>query len=96
MANLFEVSDFALFTQYQGKTQEEAPDGQSKLRSIYDKLGYVLDVLRNNGYKVKTEIDGVNGGTITKLGMRSPSGCNNFFEFSTLIRKYESDFLSLL
>lgn len=55
MANLFEVSDFALFTQYQGKTQEEAPDGQSKLRPIYDKLGYVLDVLRNNGYH--TEIN---------------------------------------
>ena len=55
MDNLFEVSDFALFTQYQGKTQEEAPDGQSKLRSIYDKLGYVLDVLRNNGYH--TEIN---------------------------------------
>ena len=55
MANLFEVSDFALFTQYQGKTQEEAPDGQSKLRSIYDKLGSVLDVLRNNGYH--TEIN---------------------------------------
>ena len=55
MANLFEESDFALFTQYQGKTKEEAPDGQSKLRKIYDKLGDVLSVLKDLGYH--TEIN---------------------------------------
>ena len=55
MANLFEESDFALFTQYQGKTKEEAPDGQSKLRKIYDKLGDVLSVLTDLGYH--TEIN---------------------------------------
>lgn len=50
MANLFEESDFALFTQYQGKTRKEAPDGQDKLRIIYDKLGDVLSVLKGLGY----------------------------------------------
>lgn len=55
MANLFEESDFALFTQYQGKTQKEAPDGHSKLRKIYDKLGDVLSVLQRLGYH--TEIN---------------------------------------
>lgn len=55
MANLFEESDFALFTQYQGKTQKEAPDGQSKLRKIYNKLGDVLSVLTDLGYH--TEIN---------------------------------------
>ena len=66
MANLFEESDFALFTQYQGKTQKEAPDGQSKLRKIYDKLGSVLLVLKDLGYH--TEINRnplIQGGTAT-------------------------------
>lgn len=55
MANLFEKSDFALFTQYQGKTQLEAPDGQLELRRVYDKLNDVLVILNNEGYH--TEIN---------------------------------------
>ncbi|MBQ1605327.1 MAG: AAA family ATPase, partial [Bacteroidales bacterium] len=55
MANLFEESDFSLFVQYQGKTQKDAPEGHSKLRKIYDKLGNVLDALRKKGYN--TEIN---------------------------------------
>lgn len=55
MANLFEKSDFALFTQYQGKTQLEAPDGQIELRRVYDKLNDVLVILNNEGYH--TEIN---------------------------------------
>lgn len=50
MDNLFEKSDFTLFTQYQGKTQDEAPEGFEKLREIYDKLGKVLDKLSEMGY----------------------------------------------
>ena len=55
MANLFDESDFSLFSQYQGKTQVESPEGTTKLRNIYDKLGNVLDVLKSLGYN--TEIN---------------------------------------
>ena len=91
---------------------QEKNYGEEKATSIYYKtITYMYRFCSNQAfllyphpdevakpatYKVKTEIDGVNGGTITKLGMRIPSGCNSFFEFSTLIQKYESDFLSLL
>lgn len=50
MKNLFDESDFDLFTQYKGKTQDEAPDGQDKLRAIYDKLGIVIEKLKRLGY----------------------------------------------
>ena len=50
MTTLFEESDFSLFAQYQNKTQNEAPEGQVKLRKIYNKLGEVLDVLKKKGY----------------------------------------------
>ena len=88
---------------------QEKNYGEEKATSIYYKtITYMYRFCSNQAfllyphpdevakpatYKVKTEIDGVNGGTITKLGMRIPSGCNSFFEFSTLIQKYESDFL---
>ena len=50
MANLFDEADFALFTQYQGKSQDEAPEGFDKLRNIYDKLGEITDELNQLGY----------------------------------------------
>lgn len=50
MRNLFEKSDFALFTIYAKKSQSEAPEGQNKLRPIYDKLGKVLDELQKKSY----------------------------------------------
>ena len=50
MANLFDVSDFALFTQFQDKTQAEAPEGQSKLRELYDKLGLIIQEIQALGY----------------------------------------------
>ncbi len=50
MANLFNKSDFALFTQYANKTQAQEPTGQAKLRTLYDKLGMVLDGLSRLGY----------------------------------------------
>lgn len=55
MDNLFIESDFSLFTQYQGKTPEEAPDGHKKLREVYNKLGKVIDRLKSLGYP--TEIN---------------------------------------
>jgi hypothetical protein len=53
MANIFNESDFALFSQYQDKTQEEAPEGHSKLRELYNKLGLILDEIKNLGYKTE-------------------------------------------
>lgn len=50
MASLFQESDFALFTQYQGKTQAEAPDGFAPMRQMYNKLGNILDGLQRLGY----------------------------------------------
>ena len=50
MANLFNKSDFALFTQYANKTKAQEPTGQAKLRTLYDKLGMVLDGLSRLGY----------------------------------------------
>lgn len=50
MASLFQESDFALFTQYQGKTQVEAPNGFAPMRQMYDKLGNILDGLQRLGY----------------------------------------------
>jgi len=50
MAYLFDESDFALFTQYKGKTHAEAPEGQEKLRTLYNKLGEILDGLKILGY----------------------------------------------
>lgn len=53
MAELFNESDFSLFTQYQGKTKEEAPEGFDKLRRLYDKLYEVRNVLIDMGYHTK-------------------------------------------
>ena len=50
MASLFQESDFALFAQYQGKTQAEATDGFAPMRQMYDKLGNILDGLQRLGY----------------------------------------------
>lgn len=50
MTSLFQESDFALFTQYQGKTQAEAPNGFAPMRQMYNKLGNILDGLQRLGY----------------------------------------------
>lgn len=44
--------------------------------------------------KIKTEVEGVNGGTITKLGLRIPSSCDGFIAFCSLMEKYEQDFMN--
>lgn len=47
-------------------------------------------------YKIKTEIAGKNGGTITKVGLRIPSRCNNYGEFVKAISQNEVDFLDCI
>ncbi len=39
-----------------------------------------------------TEKEGINGGSITKLGLRIPSGCSDFDEFATRIKEEEIKF----
>lgn len=43
--------------------------------------------------KIGTERNGVNGGTITKLGLRIPSGCSSFEDFCTKMYTSEQEFL---
>lgn len=43
-----------------------------------------------------TEKVGVNGGSITKLGLRIPNGCSNFVEFATRIKEEETKFYNQL
>ena len=45
-------------------------------------------------YQIKTEQDGINGGVIIKQGLRIPSGCNSFIEFSNKMKQSEKKFLS--
>lgn len=71
--------------------------GEEKATAIYYKtITYMYRFCTNKGYlfyphpdedvtsvplKIKTEVAGVNGGTITKLGLRIPSECDTFSEF---------------
>ena len=45
--------------------------------------------------RIKTEQTGVNGGTITKLGLRIPSGCCEFEDFCTKMHIAEQEFIRL-
>lgn len=45
--------------------------------------------------KINTEINGINGGFITKIGLRIPTHCNSYVEFCSYMSKYEQDFLRL-
>ena len=46
--------------------------------------------------EIITEIEGENGGSITKLGLRIPSGCSDFNEFVQRINEEESTFYNQL
>lgn len=46
--------------------------------------------------EIITEVVGENGGTITKLGLRIPSGCSDFNEFTQRINEEESTFYNQL
>ena len=65
------------------------------------KIGYLLYPHPNGEVspikeEIITEIEGENGGTITKLGLRIPSGCSDFNEFTSKIKKEENKFCTLL
>lgn len=86
--------------------------GEEKATSIYYKtITYMYRFCSNKGFlfypypdeevkpvplKIKTEVDGVNGGTITKLGLRIPSNCDSFASFTSLMYKYEQEFINQL
>ena len=83
--------------------------GEEKATSIYYKtITYMYRFCSNKGLlfypypdedvkptplKIKTENEGVNGGTITKLGLRIPSNCDGYPSFCTSMEKYEQDFI---
>ena len=46
--------------------------------------------------EIITEVEGENGGTITKLGLRITSGCSDFNEFTQRINEEESTFYNQL
>ena len=87
-------------------------EGSEKAIAIYYKtIAYMYRFCSKKGYLlyphpdeevlpikevIKTEIVGENGGSITKLGLRIPSGCNSFASFISLMNKHEQDFTNLL
>lgn len=86
--------------------------GEEKATSIYYKtITYIYRFCSDTGfllyphpdkevspiqYKIKTEINGVNGGTIIKLGLRIPSGCSSFDEFATKMEMEENMFYGMV
>ena len=89
---------------------EESWYGEEKATSIYYKtITYMYRFCSNKGFlfyphpdnevesiplNIQTELSGVNGGVITKLGLRIPSNCEDFNAFSILMSKYEQDFIN--
>lgn len=83
--------------------------GEEKATAIYYKtITYMYRFCTNKGYlfyphpdedvtsvplKIKTEVAGVNGGTITKLGLRIPSECDTFSEFSVQMKNTRTNLL---
>ena len=86
--------------------------GEEKATSIYYKtITYMYRFCSDRGFlfyphpdeevnpislKIKTEVDGTNGGTITKVGLRIPSGCRSFAEFTSRMHTYEKVFIDQL
>lgn len=84
--------------------------GEEKATSIYYKtITYMYRFCSNKGFlfypypdeevkpiplKIKTEIEGVNGGSIIKLGLRIPCKCENFTDFCSKMKLYEQDFIN--
>lgn len=50
MAALFNESDFDLIAQYARKNQKDVPEVYDELRAVYDKLGDIMDGLKELGY----------------------------------------------
>ena len=92
--------------------KEQRTYGEEKATAIYYKtIAYMYRFCTNKGYlffphpdeEVKpevldllSEVDGVNGGTITKLGLRIPSGSDSFSNFIARMEQNERSFLSHL
>ena len=50
MEALFNESDFDLIAQYEGKKKKDVPEVYDELRAVYDKLGYIMDGLKELEY----------------------------------------------
>ena len=48
--SLFDISDFQLFDDYQGKYQRDYPDAYDRLKKVYDKLGDLASYLDSKGF----------------------------------------------
>lgn len=86
--------------------------GEEKATSIYYKtITYMYRFCSDTGYllyphpdqevspiqyKIKTEINGINGGTMIKLGLRIPSVCSSFDEFAAKMEMEENKFYSMV
>ena len=53
MEGLFNESDFDLIAQYAGKKKKDVPEPCDKLKAVYDKLGHIMDGLKELGYHTK-------------------------------------------
>ena len=87
-------------------------ENSSSATAIYYKtITYMYRFCSNTGYllypypgekpspiteEIKTEIDGVNGGSITKLGLGIPSGCSGFDDFVLKMTEEEQFFYKQL
>lgn len=93
---------------------EQKHYGEEKASAIYYKtITYMYRFCSNRGYllyphpdektmpvcfKIISEEEGVNGGSIIKIGLRipNPARCKDFSEFVSLMNIYENEFLSKL
>jgi len=86
-------------------------DGEKATGIYYKTITYMYRFCSNKGFllyphpdeevlpikeEIITEIDGVNGGSITKLGLRIPRGCSDYFEFANRMEEEESKFYNQL
>lgn len=92
--------------------KDEKTFGPEKATAVYYKtITYMYRFCTNKGYlfypypdeevkleplNILAEIDGVNGGIITKIGLRIPSGCDSFATFTSLMEQYEQNFINQL
>ena len=52
------------------------------------------DKVLANSYRIKTEIEGVNGGELIKVGLKIPAGCKSYSEFASQMLRSELEFLN--
>ena len=90
---------------------EKSYDEEKATAIYYKTITYMYRFCTNSAYlfyphpdqnpspislKIKSEIAGVNGGTIIKLGLRIPANQSDYGSFVNSIRTYETDFISSL